>query len=181
MVALSLKRRGPAPAVMNLLYRDNQFGWLIGPLAFSLLLVLAACSNGDVRPTSSGVASLSCPDCSTVPVSRVIDGDTFDSGATRIRLFGVDTPERGERCFNEATNRLKELAGDVVRVEQGPRTSDTFDRMLYYVYTKDGKSIDELLVREGLAVAWRPDGQHRQVMVSLEEYAHRNRAGCLWK
>ena len=111
----------------------------------------------------------------------MIDGDTLASSIYRIRLFGVDTPKRGERCFSEAKERLNELAGDAVRVERGPRNSDTFDRMLYYVYTKDGKSIDELLVREGLAVAWRPDGQHREVLVSIEEEANRNRVGCLWK
>ena len=38
----------------------------------------------------------------------------------RVRLFGVDTPEQGERCYSEATERLKELAGDTVRVELGP-------------------------------------------------------------
>jgi len=42
----------------------------------------------------------------------------------RIRLNGVDTPERGEPCFLEATERFKELAGDAVRIEHGPRLSD---------------------------------------------------------
>jgi endonuclease YncB( thermonuclease family) len=67
----------------------------------------------------------------------------------------VDTPERGERCFVEAADRLRRLAGDSVRVEFGPRYRDSFGRILYYVYTNEGASIDEILVREGLAVAWR--------------------------
>jgi endonuclease YncB( thermonuclease family) len=41
-----------------------------------------------------------------MPVDRVIDGDTFDSASTRIRLFGMNTPERGDACFTEATDRL---------------------------------------------------------------------------
>jgi micrococcal nuclease len=96
-------------------------------------------------------------------VKRVIDGDTFDSGSTRIRLFGVDTPERGDKCFNEATNRFTELAGDSVRVESGPRQGDRYGRILYYVYTEGGESIDETLVREGLALAWGWDGQYRDL------------------
>ncbi len=65
------------------------------------------------------------------PVQRVIDGDTFVSGRNRdgsessVRLYGVETPERGEHCFEEATERFHKLAGDRVRIEfstHGART-----------------------------------------------------------
>ena len=106
----------------------------------------------------SGATELRCPDCPTLEVSRVIDGDTFDSPAGRVRLSGVDTPERGQRCSKEATDRLRELAGRAFRVENGPRGTDRYGRLLYYVYTADGSSIDATLVREGLAWAWTRDG-----------------------
>ena len=35
-----------------------------------------------------------------------IDGDTFVSGPSRVRLFGIDAPEVGQRCATEATTRL---------------------------------------------------------------------------
>jgi hypothetical protein len=44
----------------------------------------------------------------------VIDGDIFGSGNAHIRLFGVDTAERGDRCFTEAIDRLEEFARDSV-------------------------------------------------------------------
>jgi endonuclease YncB( thermonuclease family) len=45
-------------------------------------------------------------------VTRVIDGDTVEiEGAGRVRLIGVDTPERGEECFDEATAYLKDRVG----------------------------------------------------------------------
>ena len=54
-------------------------------------------------------------------VLRVIDGDTFTTtGNQSVRLFEVDTPERREKCYGEATARLRELAGSEVRVELGP-------------------------------------------------------------
>ena len=31
---------------------------------------------------------------------HVIDGDTFDVGDTRIRLHGVDAPERAQTCLD---------------------------------------------------------------------------------
>ena len=112
---------------------------------------------------------------STTYLLRVIDGDTFvTSGSQSVRLFGVDTPERGEKCYREATARLRQLAGDEVRVELGPRSKDRYGRLLYYVYTQDGGSIDEILVSEGLAKAWTRDGQHRDLLVSLE----RDAVGC---
>ena len=56
-------------------------------------------------------------------------------------------PERGQRCATEATERLRELAGDTVRLEDGPRLTDTYGRTLAYVYTVDGISIDAVLIQ----------------------------------
>ena len=92
----------------------------------------------------------------------------------------MDTPERGERCFREATERLQELAAGAIRLETGPRSQDPFGRRLYYVYTEAGDSIDEALVTEGLGLAWTRDGQHRDTLVQLEREAQDHRTGCLW-
>ena len=121
-----------------------------------------------------------CPDCDELEVVRVIDGDTFVSRFGRIRLFGMDTPEVGERCSGQATDLLRDLAGNVVRVEPGPRRQDRYGRYLYYVYTSGGGSIDEILVRRGLARAWTRDGQHRDYLVSVESDARDRGVGCLW-
>ena len=127
-------------------------------------------TNGSCRTT------LCCSTCSAIPVVRIVDGDTFiTSGNQSVRLFGIDTPEKGEKCYQEATERLKELAGSEVRSELGPRAKDRYDRLLYYVYTQDGRSIDEMLVTEGLAKAWPRDGQHRDLLVRAEGEAK----GCL--
>ena len=123
---------------------------------------------------------LRCDDCNEVRVDKVIDGDTLDSPSGRGRLFGVDTPERGQPCAAEATNRLSELAGSSVRVEDGPRLSDKFGRRLAYVYTESGSSIDEILVREGLGTAWSEDGQHQDLLVGLERSIRDAESGCLW-
>jgi micrococcal nuclease len=130
----------------------------------------------DISDCSTTICCSNCPD---IPVHRVIDGDTFVSSNATIRLFGVDTPERGEPCYDEATARFKELSGDSVRVEFGPRQGDQYGRILYYVYTMEGESIDEMLVREGLALAWLEDGQHRNVLIAAEGRAKEDGRGCL--
>jgi endonuclease YncB( thermonuclease family) len=101
-------------------------------LIAGLLGIIATLSCVAFSPSAPS-SELPCPDCPLVPVDRVIDGDTFDSGNEVIRLFGADTPERDDNCFAEATDRLQELAGESVRVEPGPRQADRYGRSLYYV------------------------------------------------
>ena len=123
--------------------------------------------------------NLRCENCFKVRVVRIIDGDTLDTSRGVIRLYGVDTPVVGQRCSKEATERFRDLAGDTIRIKVGPRTADQYGRMLAYVYTQDGISIDEVLIREALATAWKRDGQHRDYLVGLEREAQKQGARCL--
>lgn len=117
-------------------------------------------------------------------VVDVVDGDTIDvtlGGAEeRVRLYGVDTPERGDPCFFEAAARTEALTRGGVLLEPGPRARDRYGRLLAYVYTPDGVSVDAQLIAEGLGTAWRQDGQHRDAFVALEGSARAAEAGCLW-
>jgi micrococcal nuclease len=121
-----------------------------------------------------------CPDCQLVEVTGTVDGDTIDTSIGRVRFFGVDTPERGEECFTEATEFTRLLVGDQVRLQDGPRLEDTYGRRLAYVFDSSGNSIDVQLVAGGFATAWTRDGQHRGTLIGLEESAKANQAGCLW-
>lgn len=162
----------------------HRFLWL---LALALVEVVACTSAATPTPTLSPSpilvgpdGPLRCLDCEPVyPVSRIIDGDTFDISVGRVRIYGIDTPERDEACYDEATHRLAQLAEDGVRVEAGPRPTGGFGRLLFYVYTQDGRSIDEILITEGLAEAVVRDGQHRDFLVSMERKAKAGGVGCL--
>jgi endonuclease YncB( thermonuclease family) len=155
------------------------FKKLLFPLALaSVVGLLAACFG--TPSVSEYRTSLRCLDCPTLRVLRVIDGDTFESWNGMVRIFGIDAPERNDRCHRRATSSLRQLAGKVVRVQPGPRERDSGGRLLYYTFTAAGNSIDEILVREGLARAWTRDGQHREVLMGLEQGARNTGAGCLW-
>ena len=142
-----------------------------------LFLAFAACTGNG---TEFEGTILRCDSCPTARVVRIIDGDTLGTSRGPIRLFGVDTPEVGERCATEATERLRELSGNTIRLQNGPRLTDTYGRKLDYVYTAGGVSIDEALIMEGLTEAWARDGQHRDYLVGLEREARRQGVGCLW-
>ena len=150
-----------------------------------MLAVLAsACidlSTGEPSPSQLVAETvITCTDCPLVDVTRVIDGDTLDTSIGRVRLYGLNTPERGDNCAAEATAAMEMLAGSRIRIEDGPRLFDSFGRHLAYVYDASGNSIDALLIESGYARAWTQDGQHRDVLMGLEERARENAAGCLW-
>lgn len=69
-------------------------------------------------------------------VERVIDGDTVVlAGGRRVRLLGIDAPERGEPGADAATARLRDLVqGRRVRLDYAPpllgRTEDMYGRLL---------------------------------------------------
>jgi glucose/arabinose dehydrogenase len=115
-----------------------------------------------------------------VHVLSITDGDTLETTFGTVRVFGIDTPENCAPCYAAATERLKSLAGEAVRLQPGPRERDPFDRRLAYLFTLEGESIDEIMIIEGLAEAWKDDGQHRDPFVKLEDEAKRIRRGCLW-
>ena len=149
--------------------------WLV--LALVGLAAAACFGSVSIEEYPTG---LRCPECSVTGVSRVVDGDTLHTRMGPVRLFGVDAPERGERCYSQAASALRQLAGRTVRVEPGTRSHDPGGRLLFYVYTEEGNSIDEMLVGEGLARAWSRDGQHRDHLVALEQQVRWNGVGCLW-
>ncbi|RLT27035.1 MAG: hypothetical protein DWI48_04645 [Chloroflexi bacterium] len=119
-----------------------------------------------------------------VTVTHIVDGDTLDvqaSGVTlRVRVFGIDTPERGEPCYTDATKRLEALAGHEVRLIPDKRLQDRNGRELRYVLAPDGLSLDAALVNEGYAKAWRDDGALRDRLVQIEMNASAAKRGCLW-
>ncbi len=80
---------------------------------------------------------------------RLIDGDTFAYGAQRIRIRGIDTPEKSESGGFEATQRLDLLLheGPVTIV---PEALDKYGRTVADVYV-DGRNVAEVLKAEGYA------------------------------
>ena len=118
-------------------------------------------------------------------VEYVLDGDSLvvrlAGRESQIRLYGLNAPERGEPCAAQARARLRRLAppGRTLLLHPGPRNDDGA-RLLRYAFLDDGRSLDATLVAEGLALAWRRDGQLRDAIVRLEEAAREGRTGCLW-
>lgn len=124
----------------------------------------------------------------SVLVTKVVDGDTFEiEGGRKVRLIGIDTPEtvdprRAIGCFGkEASDHLKEiLTGKTVRLVRDVSNTDSFGRLLRYVYVED-LFINKILVWDGYAVArsYPPDIAHQIEFRDAERQARENSKG-LW-
>lgn len=93
---------------------------------------------------------------------RVLDGDTVEIRGARMRLLDIDTPEIFHpRCAREsdigaaAKVRLSQLlaAGPLDVADSGRR--DDYGRSLVRIRVA-GQDVGQVLLREGLAVIWRP-------------------------
>jgi micrococcal nuclease len=97
-------------------------------------------------------------------VVKVVDGDTLSiniNGKTQtLRLIGIDTPEtvhpsKPVECFGiEASNKAKEVLNyQSVRIEKDATQGDydKYNRLLAYVFLKDGTNFNQMMIKEGYA------------------------------
>lgn len=93
-------------------------------------------------------------------VERIVDGDTFkvlyDGDLTSVRILGIDTPERGQPGFQEATAATRDLIeGQAVTLTFEGKKRDRFGRLLAYVATGECADVGAELLRRGLADVYR--------------------------
>jgi len=133
----------------------------------------------------------------TFNVVKVVDGDTLDIDlpdgrfeTTRIRLWGVDTPEvagspRGAMYWGATASAFakRTLIGRRVRLELLERnTRGKYKRLLAYVYLADSNEMfNEMLLTAGHAYAdTRFAHPRRDHFIALEAAAREKGTG-LWK
>jgi len=121
------------------------FGAILFVAAAAVILADVSCPQPRPEPGGSG----------EYYVERVVDGDTFVcAGLGKVRLLGIDTPELGEKGFEEAKNRLAQFAGGRwVTLYFDEVVFDKYGRVLGYPVV-DGVEVCPLLVYEGLAAPY---------------------------
>lgn len=115
-------------------------------------------------------------------VTAIVDGDTIDvqlsSGPIRVRLHGVDTPERGQSWGKESTAALTALVmGKEVDIE--PFSQDRYERMIGIVFFGD-LNVNLELVKRGHAWAYRQYMRKEDSALCINEAAARTAKKGLW-
>lgn len=130
----------------------------------------------------SGCRRLPQPGAPSGRVVRIMDGDTIEvlaAGRTvRVRLHGVDSPERGQ-AFHAAARRF---AGELCfgqSVTLRTYETDRYGRLLADVILPDGRILNHELVRAGLAWWYREYAAGDSTLEALEYEARAARRG-LW-
>lgn len=127
-------------------------------------------------------------------VLEVIDGDTIivaKNGKTSVRLMGMDTPERtttrngkiehfGEEAYRFARSLVEE-SGWEVRLTYDEVKTDRYGRDLAYVWLKDGRLMNAVLVAEGYAYSYSstPKPKYVDLLLALMRDARAQERG-LW-
>ena len=177
-------------------------------MAFHLRLVVAAilaslfwsCASAPPCPICAP-----CPECPTCPtavekpigpvtwfVTKVKDGDTLvarmEGGEVErnetIRLLNINTPEKDQPGFDEATEALKALVrGGTITLEfaePNVEKRDGFGRLLAFVIA-DGKNVNVEIMRQGWSKLYTKYGKGRlhEQFVAAEKEAREAKLG-LW-
>jgi len=122
-----------------------------------IVLLFLACNTPDAGNTAINEKVIerhakSNGKFTTGRVISISDGDTFkllnsDNRTIRVRLHGVDAPERGQDYATQAKEKLSELIfSRSVEVEE--KSTDRYGRVVGIVYA-DNKNINEELLRSG--------------------------------
>jgi endonuclease YncB( thermonuclease family) len=116
--------------------------------------------------------------------ARAIDGDTLDFSGQRVRLHGIDAPERNQKCWlgrsewscgQASTRALKNLIeGAIVRCSKIDR--DRYGRIIGKCHLKS-IDIGQTMVADGMALAYR---KYSSDYVAVEIAAKAERIG-IWK
>ncbi|MFV9876198.1 MAG: thermonuclease family protein [Rickettsiales endosymbiont of Dermacentor nuttalli] len=95
---------------------------------------------------------------------KVVDGDTIKIDNIRIRLYGIDAPERHQVCYNKKTQKPYNCGltakQELKHIIQGKKVSchkksiDKYNRIIAICYVDDSIDIARELVKKGLALAY---------------------------
>jgi endonuclease YncB( thermonuclease family) len=118
----------------------------------------------------------------TGSVVAILDGDTIEvlhnSRAERIRLSGIDCPEKGQALGHKAKGAASALVfGKEVTLQA--HGLDKYGRTLADVLLPDGTNVNHTLVKEGWCWWYRKYAPRDTVLEGLEKEAREARKG-LW-
>jgi micrococcal nuclease len=124
-----------------------------------------------------------------VRVTHVVDGDTIEvEGGRRVRYIGINTPEIAnhgtkEECFGAVARdeNISLVNGKIVRLVRDVSDTDTYGRLLRYVYV-GSEFVNDTLARGGFARAEpvKPDMLFASQFLSAQNEAKRENKG-LWQ
>ena len=144
-------------------------------LTIFAFLASTACNELKLKPIGDNLVQ-------SAKVIAILDGDTYDillpdNTTERIRMEGIDAPEKGMPYYKVAKNYLGQLCfGKEIRL--GATGKDHHDRKLAWSYLPDGRELSHEMLKAGLA--WHFTKYNNDAdLAALEATAKASKTG-LW-
>jgi len=113
-------------------------------------------------------------------LTRVIDGDTIETDLEKVRLLGINSPEKNEIGYEEARLYLKQFEGKEVELIRGKENKDRYERLLRYLFY-DNKLINEEILSLGLAhLYFYKEDEYTSRLKKAESQARKKELG-IWQ
>ena len=153
-------------------------------LVISICFIFFLLTYNDVKSQETKIIS---------GIAKVTDGDTIKIEKYKIRLYGIDAPEKQQQCqktwlaisfltFHKnypcgevSTNKLKNLKNDKF-VKCKSTNIDRYKRFIAECF-KDKTNVNSWMVRNGYAIAYK---KYSKRYIAEENIAKKNKLG-LWK
>jgi len=153
------------------------------PLSATCAPYYPACNEKETKPASATpTPKAEVPVEFTGLAVRILDGDTIEvmhgGKPERIRLPGIDCPEKSQAFGNRAKQFTADLVGkQTVTVQVKDR--DRYGRTVGVIVLSAGRTLNQELVRAGLAWWYKQYAAGDTVLQKLEEEARAAKVG-LW-
>lgn len=179
------------------------FNKTIVTTALAALLITLACAGIDIdlpnpTPTPLPVSTATLPIPTVTPptssgplqpdgledatVATVVDGDTIElTDGRRVRYIGINTPERGQPYYDEASEANRQLiGGQPVQLEFDQDTFDQYGRTLAYIWA-NGALVNREIIARGYANTFTvpPNVKYNDAFLEAEQEAREAERG-LW-
>lgn len=113
---------------------------------------------------------------------RVIDGDTFELNDKKIRLYGVDAFEKGQKCYKHNDEfDCGKLSSEYLtflltgkNIECAHQSYDRYSRSIS-ICKVDGIDVSKMMVKQGWAKAYR---KYASDYIQDEEFAQKEKLGA---
>lgn len=109
---------------------------------------------------------------------RAIDGDTIETDLGRVRLLGINTPEKNEPFYPEAKDFLANYENNTISIELHGK--DKYDRWLGYLFYNN-ELLNEKILSQGLANLYVYDRDNYFTRLESAEKTARESGRGLWK
>ena len=127
-------------------------------------------------------------------ITKIIDGDTLKikTGTLKtrkVRLIGINAPEKGECYFDESKEALTQITkSKIINIEKDISGLDKYNRLLRYIVAinedpeQDNTQVNYYMIRNGFAFyqSSPPDNRYRDLFITAQRQAQTDNLG-MWK